>query len=73
MIIVTCDKESEYQWIRAVLASGELNCGCGPIDDLNSCLDMPLIPYKQTIKFRQSDSYENDLEGHIKETVEFKN
>lgn len=65
MIVVTFDKESEYQWMRAIMASGELNCRMDGINALNKSLDTPLIPYNNTVTFRRSKTYENDLEGHI--------
>ena len=64
MITVTFDKESEYQWMRGVMAAGELN-GRYAIDTLNECLDTPLISPNQTIAYKRSDSYENDLDGHV--------
>lgn len=66
MITITFDKESEYQWMRGVMSAGECN-GKSMIDMLNSQLDMPLIPPNQTISYKRSDSYVNDLEGHVKE------
>lgn len=65
MIIVTCDKESEYQWMRAIMEAGEVALGTRGIDALNRCLDIPIIPYRQIVTYRQSESYKNDIENHV--------
>ena len=67
MITITYDKNSEYQFIRTLMAVGECDrASTTTIDRMNSILDAPLIPYKTTIAYKQSDNYIDDLEGHMK-------
>lgn len=66
MITITYDKNSEYQLIRTLMAVGECDIASKEmIDRMNSGLDTPLIPYKTTVTYKQSDSYIDDLENHI--------
>lgn len=71
MITITYDTNSEYQFIRTLMAVGECDAASKEmIDRMNGGLDTPLIPYKTTITYKQSDSYIDDLTDHIIEKGE---
>ena len=61
MIVINFDKESEFQWLKAVLAQGVLNAD----DTMKGFFQQLNINPEQTVTYRATDDYENDIEEEI--------